>query len=197
MDLRVVKTRESLNQALVEKLREKPLTKITVTELCQAAQINRSTYYLHYRDPYDQYAKLEESLYQEFAETIDGFIQSHAHWFTDLISASRDAQTRLIEDLFNYIKKNASIYGNILPMHQGNELLDKLYWTGHDRFFHSLNDQLPPEELQRLEYFFAFVASGCIGALRLWVERGMPESPREMSRLVIQLVRDGSSFIGA
>lgn len=195
MDLRVIKTRDSLNKALVELLRDKPLTKITVTELSRMAQINRSTYYLHYRDPYDQYDKLEETLYQEFAATIDGFIEDHSHWFTDLVSASREAQTRLLEELFSYIKKNALIYGSILPLHQGNELLSKLYMAGHDRFFQTIH-QISDEERQRLEYFFAFVASGCMGTLRQWVERGMPESPKEMSQMVIRLVHDGPRFIG-
>lgn len=196
MDLRVIKTRDSLNKALVELLRDKPLTKITVTELCRMAQINRSTYYLHYRDPYDQYDKLEQTLYQEFADTIDGFIEAHSHWFTDLISASRDAQTRLLEELFSYIKKNALIYGSILPMHQGNELLDKLYKAGHDRFFQTIIPEVSPEEIERLEYFFAFVASGSMGVLRQWIERGMVESPKEMSHMVIRLVHDGPRFIG-
>lgn len=196
MDLRIVKTRESLNRVLVELLRTKPLTKITVTELCRLAQINRSTYYLHYRDPYDQYEKLEQTIYQEFADTIDGFIEDHSHWFTDLISADQASQAKLLEELFSYIKKNAKIYGSFLPMNQGNELLDKLYLAGHDRFFSTINNNVSPEELQRLEYFFAFVASGCIGILRQWVERGMPESPKEMSQLTIRLVHGGPKSIG-
>lgn len=195
MDLRIVKTRENLNKALVDQLHHKPLSKITVTELCRMAKINRSTYYLHYRDPYDQYEKLENSIYQDFADTIDAFIEQNRNWFTDLIASDKVAQAKLVEELFSYIKKNALIYGISLPMNQGNDFLNKLYLAGHDRFFDTFSKTASQSELQQFEYFFAFVASGCVGVLRQWVTQGMKESPRDMSRLTINLIHGESSFI--
>lgn len=195
MDLRIVKTRENLNKALVDQLHHKPLSKITVTELCRMAKINRSTYYLHYRDPYDQYEKLENSIYQDFADTIDAFIEQNRNWFTDLIASDKVAQAKLVEELFSYIKKNALIYGISLPMNQGNDFLNKLYLAGHDRFFDTLSKTASQSELQQFEYFFAFVASGCVGVLRQWVTQGMKESPRDMARLTINLIHGESSFI--
>lgn len=195
MDLRIVKTRENLNKALVDQLHHKPLSKITVTELCRMAKINRSTYYLHYRDPYDQYEKLENSIYQDFADTIDAFIEQNRNWFTDLIASDKVAQAKLVEELFSYIKKNALIYGISLPMNQGNDFLNKLYLAGHDRFFDTFSKTASQSELQQFEYFFAFVASGCVGVLRQWVTQGMKESPRDMARLTINLIHGESSFI--
>lgn len=195
MDLRIVKTRENLNKALVDQLHHKPLSKITVTELCRMAKINRSTYYLHYRDPYDQYEKLENSIYQDFADTIDAFIDKNPNWFTDLIASDKVAQAKLVEELFSYIKKNALIYGISLPMNQGNDFLNKLYLAGHDRFFDTFSKTASQSELQQFEYFFAFVASGCVGVLRQWVTQGMKESPRDMARLTINLIHGESSFI--
>lgn len=195
MDLRIVKTRENLNKALVDQLHHKPLSKITVTELCRMAKINRSTYYLHYRDPYDQYEKLENSIYQDFADTIDAFIDKNRNWFTDLIASDKVAQAKLVEELFSYIKKNALIYGISLPMNQGNDFLNKLYLAGHDRFFDTFSKTASQSELQQFEYFFAFVASGCVGVLRQWVTQGMKESPRDMARLTINLIHGESSFI--
>lgn len=195
MDLRIVKTRENLNKALVDQLHHKPLSKITVTELCRMAKINRSTYYLHYRDPYDQYEKLENSIYQDFADTIDAFIEQNRNWFTDLIVSDKVAQAKLVEELFSYIKRNALIYGISLPMNQGNDFLNKLYLAGHDRFFDTFSKTASQSELQQFEYFFAFVASGCVGVLRQWVTQGMKESPRDMARLTINLIHGESSFI--
>lgn len=195
MDLRIVKTRENLNKALVDQLHHKPLSKITVTELCRMAKINRSTYYLHYRDPYDQYEKLENSIYQDFADTIDAFIDKNPNWFTDLIVSDKVAQAKLVEELFSYIKRNALIYGISLPMNQGNDFLNKLYLAGHDRFFDTFSKTASQSELQQFEYFFAFVASGCVGVLRQWVTQGMKESPRDMARLTINLIHGESSFI--
>lgn len=52
-DLRIVKTLESIDKALLECLKKKPFNKITVGLLCEKARINRTTFYKHYRDKYD------------------------------------------------------------------------------------------------------------------------------------------------
>lgn len=54
-DLRVVKTKESIETALYELLRTKPINKVTVTELSRVARINKGTFYLHYLDIFDLY----------------------------------------------------------------------------------------------------------------------------------------------
>ena len=52
-DLRVIKTLESIDLALLESLKKTPFTKITVGMLCTKARINRTTFYKHYRDKFD------------------------------------------------------------------------------------------------------------------------------------------------
>lgn len=53
MDLRIEKTRQSIVNAFIALRSGKPLEKITVKELCEKAQINKSTFYFHYADIYD------------------------------------------------------------------------------------------------------------------------------------------------
>lgn len=47
-DLRIIKTKENLQNALLELLKEKSIEKIKVAELCRRANVNRGTFYLHY-----------------------------------------------------------------------------------------------------------------------------------------------------
>lgn len=54
-DLRVIKTKKAILRTLNELLRLKPIAKITVTELAIAAEINKATFYLHYKDIFDVY----------------------------------------------------------------------------------------------------------------------------------------------
>ena len=58
MDRRIRYTKMFLKDSLLELLQKKPLSRITVTELCQMAEINRSTYYVYYKDPLDQLESL-------------------------------------------------------------------------------------------------------------------------------------------
>ena len=52
-DRRVTMTRRMLKEALTEMLRETDIYHVSIRELCQRADINRTTFYKYYRDKYD------------------------------------------------------------------------------------------------------------------------------------------------
>lgn len=66
MDLRTYKTENAICEAFYELRRKMPLEKIRVNELCQTAQINKSTFYRHYLDIFD----LSETLERELLEKV-------------------------------------------------------------------------------------------------------------------------------
>lgn len=99
MDLRVQKTERGIRTAFIELRKAKPLEKITVKELTEAAVINKGTFYHHYRDIY----ALSETLENELIERIASVITEN-----NLLSAKQiifdfvDAYTRERE-LFNIL----------------------------------------------------------------------------------------------
>ena len=56
-DRRIVKTKKSLNEAMIIMLGKKDFEHITITELCREAEVSRITFYSHYND---KYALLDE-----------------------------------------------------------------------------------------------------------------------------------------
>lgn len=46
-------TKKHIAEKMKELMRRKPLAKIRTTEICEKAQIDRSTFYYHFRDKYD------------------------------------------------------------------------------------------------------------------------------------------------
>lgn len=63
-DRRVVRTKTALTRALFELLGEKEFNKISVTELAQRADVDRKTFYLHYRS-------VEEILEEFYEDAIE------------------------------------------------------------------------------------------------------------------------------
>ena len=55
MDIRIEKTRQSIINAFIELRSHKELERITIKELCEKAQINKSTFYAHYQDIYQHF----------------------------------------------------------------------------------------------------------------------------------------------
>lgn len=69
-DLRVIKTRQTIRNALSELMSEKELPDITITELCSRAQINRKTFYRHYRSISDVITEFENDLLSDFSDIL-------------------------------------------------------------------------------------------------------------------------------
>ena len=71
MDLRVKKTRSSIINAFLQLRAKKPLERITVKELADLAEINKATFYLHYKDIYDLSETLENELFERAFNSIE------------------------------------------------------------------------------------------------------------------------------
>lgn len=70
-DKRSRRTRNLIKQVFMALLKEKPIERITVTELCRIADLNRSTFYQYYGDVY----MLLEEVEADFLEQVDQAIQ--------------------------------------------------------------------------------------------------------------------------
>ena len=125
-DLRVVKTRENIENAFVELLKTKPLDKVTVVELARAARIHKSTFYLHYLDIPDLYTKTLQ-------KTLRGPLTT-ADFFPDMFDAPEHFMrelTRIVMgnlpnvDLLMQEKNRYLVLDAVADM-----LRDKVYETG-------------------------------------------------------------------
>ena len=65
MDRRIAKTERAIQEAFLAQRAEKPLEKIRVRELCEAAQIHKSTFYAHYPDVYALADAMESQVVEE------------------------------------------------------------------------------------------------------------------------------------
>ena len=70
-DRRTRYTRQTIKDTFLELLKQKSFTKITVTEICKNAEINRGTFYLHYYDIYDVLSDILNDMTQDMLTTVD------------------------------------------------------------------------------------------------------------------------------
>ncbi|MGN1115454.1 MAG: TetR/AcrR family transcriptional regulator [Candidatus Ornithomonoglobus sp.] len=111
MDRRNEKTEKAFTDALFHFLKKKELNKITVTELCDYADMNRGTFYLHYLDIYDLMDKAEQKIVDSI---FDGKPDEPQSFQRDIL------------DTFEYIKANKEVYKILLTAHKINGFIDKL-----------------------------------------------------------------------
>jgi len=67
-DLRVRRTRELFQQALIEGTVEKGFAALTVRDITRRAMMNRSTFYRHYLDKYDLLEQHLNTIYEVLEE---------------------------------------------------------------------------------------------------------------------------------
>lgn len=92
LDRRIRYTRRVLKQSLLEILKQKPVNKITVKEVCEMAELNRATFYTHYSDCFALLDSIEQDLLNAFESSLK-FVN-----FFDM--------TTLIEAIYTMVEQN-------------------------------------------------------------------------------------------
>lgn len=78
MDKRIIKSKENIKNAFIELRTKKELRKITVKELCEKANINKSTFYAHYEDIFQLSDQIESDVVKQI---IDSITHKHSMFF--------------------------------------------------------------------------------------------------------------------
>lgn len=180
-DRRVRRTKELLSRALFSLLETKNYQDISVKELCDAADVNRGTFYLHYKDIYDMVDQIEQDILAQFEELIS----KHA---PDSLDANPNP---LIYDIFQFAMENRTLYASLLGKNGDISFLLKIKKLFRERLIELYASTLPQEELTRFEYFYHFAASGCIGLIEHWLHSENPKSPEEMAALANDIITTG------
>lgn len=69
-DARVRYTQRVIKESFLRLLREKPVNKITVKELCELAGLNRATFYAHYSDCFALMESIEQEILESFEQSL-------------------------------------------------------------------------------------------------------------------------------
>lgn len=68
---RILYTKKVIKESLIELLQHKKIHEVTVTDICKKANINRGTFYTHYKDAYDLLKSIEDELFNQILEYIE------------------------------------------------------------------------------------------------------------------------------
>lgn len=180
-DRRVRRTRQLLANALFTLMKEKSYNDITVKELCEAADINRGTFYLHYKDIDDMVEQIEQEILAQF----EALICAHAPASPD------DAPDRLFLDMFRFAEENRDLYAALLGKNGDLSFLRKIKEMSRRRLMELYADRLPEKDLVRFDYFYSFISSGCIGLIEHWLFSPNPEPAAKIAALATDLVIGG------
>ena len=172
-DRRVLYTKMFLKESLLELMKEKPVDKITPTELCRKAQINRNTFYTHYYTPRDVLEEIET----EFSTQI---IDSLSSRFT----AENIDIPQMLDEICRMIYEKQDFCKILLSENGDAAFLESVITLGKNviiQGWQKAGVALPEDQMNM---FFAFIINGSIALIKKWAANDMKNTPGEIARLI-------------
>lgn len=175
-DRRIRKTETALQNALKELLKTKSLSKISVTELCEKADVNRNTFYSHYQFPEDVLRPLEDEFYSAFIKTI--------------IEPSLD--DKRFVNYCRFLKANREDFEVLFSENYDFRLLERINALSLQNAFDELEYRIPGIDESKKQYLIDFTIGGCTAVITKWIKGGMKETPEDITEFLNALTRFGS-----
>jgi len=183
-DLRVVKTKQALHNALMTLLSEKPLENISIAEICRVANVNRGTFYLHY----EQKEGLFEEYFQEIMEDLYNSYEEPYRAVTTLDKNQLDPNTiRIFHHIERFKMFYRIVFSKNVPLTYYYMLFDGIYSLLKRDITaqHKLHDEIA------IDYYSAYQANAIIGLIIQWYRNDFADSVSTLNKQLAAILRFG------
>ncbi|MDU5108954.1 MAG: TetR-like C-terminal domain-containing protein [Clostridium sp.] len=180
-DRRIRKTKDVLKKSLIILMQEKSINSITVKELCEKADINRGTFYLHYKDVFHMLSEIEKELFEEFQDMILSYE----------ISPDKIETKPILKDIFTFIAKNSDFCIVILCERGDMAFMKKIVSVIYEKGYSDWSNILKKNDKDLFDKYYSFILYGAIGLIDYWLKNGLKESPEYMAMLTENIILNG------
>lgn len=111
-----IRSRKMIKEAFLELLKEKEISKITVTDIVTKADLNRSTFYAHYMDVKAITEEMENEVIDKMLEILKKF--EFKNFFNN--------PTPLLLEVSRFLESNQNTYKILLKVNDAETFLKKL-----------------------------------------------------------------------
>ncbi len=168
-------SKQLLRDSLTKLLYEKSIHKISVREICDRAQINRTTFYKYYGSQYD----LLEDMENEVLSQIENYLSSDSeHLENELLS---------LKKIIAFTNDNRDLCMILFNNNVDTEFPKKLFNLPSIR--HLLTSSLQAEYTNdEFEYVYEFVVNGGFSIIKTWLNKETRESVDIMAALLMETI---------
>lgn len=153
-------TQRVIQETVLSLLESKPINEISVTAVCAQADVNRTTFYRYYTDVYDCVESIEKAFVQSL-HPLQGATPRQAleHLLTAFYEDKKLSNLVFVEGKTQLLERTRVLMANVGP-------------------------QPPMIE----DYQGAYIGAGLQNILKKWVKDGMPETPRQLTQIIIDTI---------
>ena len=172
-----IRSRKLIVDALADLLTEKPLDKITVTDVVSRADINRGTFYAHYKDIPDV---VDHLIQQTFSAIRDAMI-SHTAANSSLEHTLLSTIQRILEEDMAFYRKILNSSASAIMQEQVVAVVTEFMLEHKDRFY--------PGSQAEYKIAIRFCAGGLSNLYRDWFAGKLPYTLGELTQIGETLIR--------
>ena len=180
-DLRIQKTRNAIINAFITLRANKPLQKITVKELTDLVEINRGTFYLHYKDIADLVESIETNLYNDFSEFINSVTPKA------VIKKPID----VLEQYAKFVEENKEVFAMLMGVHGDAEFVFKLTTLLDGRIYDLCKSFFPNMNQSIYDFSTEYGKFAAVGLMNCWFYKHPEWTARQVAELWFQLMTRG------
>ncbi|WP_373484608.1 TetR-like C-terminal domain-containing protein [Acetobacterium sp.] len=129
--------------------------------------------------------QIENDIFEDFCALIN-----------DYASIVQRSNTRpFLIDMFRFIAENEAMMHVIVSEPGNRTFLNRLKAVFKENFFKHWLEENHTQASPKIEYFYSYLLSGCMGLMVHWLKTGMKEPPEQMATLTEAIILEGSNFI--
>ena len=171
-DRRIMMTKRMLKDALIEMLKEKDIYHISIRELCEKADVNRTTFYKYYSSQFDLFADMEKDL-------VD--------FISKVIERNESDPGKIIAAACRYLEENLGFARLIVNNNVDPDFADKLLAMESIKTSTLKNIDNKRSEAE-MEYIYSFLTFGAYRMICVWLNKEQREPPETIARFFDQLM---------
>lgn len=166
------RTKLLLAKELKQKLKTTLLSRIKVRELCTACDVDRRTFYYHFKDIYDLTAWV-------FNQAVDDWLPG----------PNGNPGVAGLEQALRNLQKDADFYRRALAEDAQNALGRHIYVHDVQGYVEALKREMGVTTLSEQDMFeIRYYSFGCLGMIRTWLYNYCNPSPEEMAALLCSVM---------
>ena len=171
-DKRSLRSRKWLLDALLELIKERPFSDISVSEITDNADISRQTFYLHYYNKRDLLNELLDREFLQFREAL--LAKARIEAFNPI---------KISDHIFSFWSENTDSLHPLLSADADNRLMKKLRELTSEivGIYIQQNDQ---DVEAKAAYVADFLSGGAFALLQRWINNTEEISPHELAEIV-------------
>lgn len=186
-DKRKQKTISCIKQAFMQLCKDNVASQITVSKLASKAQINRTTFYLHYQSVNDVMQDIDNDLKVRISSYVDAID-------IDAVYESCYATFTRLTDKLN---ENVPLRNYIFDSCSSSAVLDKLKKVITEKTISAIIEVYPSLTYEQLKFPSTFLIAGIADTYAEWTHSDKSVTLDELIKILSKLTCNALNFISA